>query len=47
VNEAHVIQKSVEKCLKDRFGPDTYVIIKIEPFLDCHEEREKHIMERL
>ncbi|MDR0767431.1 MAG: cation diffusion facilitator family transporter [Methanosarcinales archaeon] len=47
VNEAHAIQKSVEKCLKDKFGSDTYVIVKIEPFLDRKVEREKHILEGL
>ncbi|WNY28491.1 Manganese efflux system protein MneP [Methanimicrococcus stummii] len=47
VNEAAAIQKEVEKCLKDRFGADTYVIIKIEPFLDRKADREKHISEGL
>ncbi|WNY23092.1 Manganese efflux system protein MneP [Methanimicrococcus hongohii] len=47
VNEASTIQKDVENCLKERFGPDTYVIIKIEPYLERKAEREKHIMEGL
>ena len=47
VKEAADIQKDVEKRLKDRFGFDTYVIIKVEPFVDCKRDREKHILEGL
>ncbi|MDV0445604.1 Manganese efflux system protein MneP [Methanimicrococcus sp. At1] len=47
VKEASVIQKDIEKCLKERFGDDTYVIVKIEPFLDRKAEREKHILDGL
>ncbi|MBZ3934863.1 cation diffusion facilitator family transporter [Methanimicrococcus blatticola] len=47
VKEAAEIQKEVENCLKQRFGADTYVIIKVEPFLDRKVDREKHILEGL
>ncbi|MDL2261567.1 cation diffusion facilitator family transporter [Methanimicrococcus sp. OttesenSCG-928-J09] len=47
VKEAGAIQKEVERCLKNHFGDDTYVIIKIEPYLDRKAEREKHILEGL
>lgn len=47
VKEAAEIQKEVENCLKQRFGPDTYVIIKMEPFLDRKVDREKHILDGL
>ncbi len=47
VKEAAEIQKDVENCLKQRFGPDTYVIIKVEPFLDRKVDREKHILDGL
>jgi len=45
VKEAAVIQKNVEKCLRDKFGSDIYVIIKIEPFVDSKKDREKHILD--
>ena len=47
VSEAYGVQKEIESCLKRRFGINTYVIIKIEPFLDDKKEREKHILEGL
>lgn len=47
VKEAGIIQKEVEARLKEKFGPDTYVIIKIEPFLDRKADREKHILNGL
>jgi cation diffusion facilitator family transporter len=47
VKEADEIQKEIESSLKRRFGPDTYVIIKVEPFLDRIVDREKHILDGL
>jgi len=45
VREAADIQKNIEKCLKDHFGSDIYVIIKIEPFVGSKKDREKHILD--
>ena len=47
VEEAYSIQKEIEIKLKECFGVDTYVIIKIEPYFDDKIEREKHILEGL
>ena len=47
VKESYSIQKHIEKLLKERFGAETYVIIKVEPFLDSKIDREKHILEGL
>jgi cation diffusion facilitator family transporter len=47
IKEAALIQKSVEKRLKDKYGLHTHVIIKVEPFLPNKVVREKHIIEGL
>ena len=47
VKESYSIQKHIKKRLKERFGTETYVIIKVEPFLDSKIDREKHILEGL
>lgn len=47
VKEAADIQKDIENSLKNRFGPETYVIVKLEPFLDRKKDREKHILDGL
>ena len=47
VKEAAIIQRNIEKCLKDKFGFHTYVIVKIEPYLENKIDREKHILEGL
>ena len=47
VKESYSIQKHIEKRLKGRFGAETYVIIKVEPFLDNKIDRERHILEGL
>ncbi|MCL2862696.1 MAG: cation diffusion facilitator family transporter [Methanimicrococcus sp.] len=47
VKEAAEIQRNIEKCLKDRFGSDIYVIVKVEPFVDSKIDREKHILDGL
>jgi cation diffusion facilitator family transporter len=47
VKESYSIQKHIEKRLKERFGAETYVIIKVEPFLDNKIDRERHILEGL
>ena len=47
VKEAAIIQRNIEKCLKDKFGSHTYVIVKIEPYLENKIDRERHILEGL
>lgn len=44
VEEANLIQQEIEFKLKREYGDDTYVIVKIEPFIDRKRERELHIL---
>ncbi|WNY27095.1 cation diffusion facilitator family transporter [Methanolapillus ohkumae] len=42
VEEADSIQTEVEKCLKDRFGANTFVMIKVEKYLPDDSVLEEH-----
>ncbi|WNY24791.1 cation diffusion facilitator family transporter [Methanolapillus millepedarum] len=42
VEEADDIQTEIEKCLKERFGPSTFVMIKVEKYLPDEAVLEEH-----